>query len=407
MSHETIGGPQGPKALLDRVLDAVSHSDIATLRELKQPFLSVEENVAKCIDTSGNTVVHLALGKDTSTLRFVVEEFGADVNTPNIFGRTPLHECVRNNYLACCEYLLEQGADDSVSSSTLSTPFHTAAACGSLECLELLLKHSKNPSQKVNEMDKNKCTALHKCAYDGDLRISQWLLDHGASVDAKDHHETTPLLVSVKMGREDVVDLLLSKGADYNQRDVKGNRAVHYCASRCLPRILERLVRAGAAVAVQNDEFNNPLHLAALNQRADSNEWEQLVVDLVRFGCDLKQENGAGKIPEALVGRALKPLFSQEEVKRRHEIDLTKQRSQSDKQKSDSELRAQLIAEKRAQMQAKEQRIKEEEERRHREAEERHRAEDDARTRVEEMIEQKRQEEEEAKRAKAKASKGK
>jgi ankyrin repeat protein len=407
MSNETIGGPQGPKALLDRVLAAVTLNDVATLRELKQPFLSIEENVAKCLDSSGNTLVHLSLGKDTATLKFVVEEFGADINVQNLFGRTPLHECVRNNFLTCCAYLLEQGADDSVSSSTLSTPFHTAAACGSLECLELLLKHSKNANQKVNEVDKNKCTALHKCAYDGDLRVTQWLLDHGASVDAKDHHETTPLLVAVKMGREDVVEMLLGKGADFNQRDGKGNRAVHYCASRCLPRILERLVKAGATVAVQNDEFNNPLHLAGLNQRADSNEWEQLVVDLVRYGCDLKQENAAGKIPEALVGRALKPLFSQDEVKRRQEIDAAKSRSQTEKQKSDQELRAQLIAERRAQLQAKELKVKEEEERRHREAEERNRAEDDARTRVEELLEQKRQEEEEAKRAKAKAAKGK
>lgn len=403
----SIGGPQGPKALLDSVLSAVQRGDVDTLRELKQAFLSIDENVRKCMDPSGNTIAHLALGKDVSTLRFVAEELKADINAVNLLGRTPLHEAVRSNFLSCCEYLLENKARDDVSSTTLSTPFHTAASCGSVECLELLLKFSEDPKMKVNEADKNKCTALHKCAYDGDVRVSQWLLQHGAIVDAKDVHDTTPLLVAVKMGREDIVDLLLKHNADPNQKDSHGNRAVHYCASRCLPKILKRLVKAGAQVTVQNDEFNNPLHLAAINQRADSNEWENLVVDLVRYGCDLKQENASAKVAEAYVGRSLKPLFTHDEVRRRQEAEVLRQREQAEKKQVDAETRAQLIAERRAQLLAKEQRLKEEEERKHREADDRHRAEDDARTRVEELLEAKRAEEEEAKRAKAKAAKGK
>lgn len=403
----SIGGSQGPKALLDSVLSAVERGDIHTLKELKGPFLSIPENVPKCTDTAGNSIVHMALGKDAGTLRFVVEELGADINATNLLGRTPLHEAVRNNFLSCCEFLLEMKADQMVSSTTLSTAFHTAAACGSVECLELLLRFSDNPKQKVNESDKNKCTALHKCAYDGDVRVSRWLLEHGASVDARDVHETTPLLVAVKMGREDIVKLLIHHGADVNQKDSHGNRSVHYCASRCLPKILKILVQNGAMVNVQNDEFNNPLHLAAIHQRSDSNEWENLVVDLVRCGCDLKQENASLKTPDAYVGRSLKYLFTQEEVKRREESELQKKRSVQEKQLSESEARAQLIAERRAQLLQKEQRSKEEEERKHREAEDRHRAEDDARSRVEELLEAKRHEEEEARRAKAKAAKGK
>lgn len=403
----SIGGLQGPKALLDSVLSAVTRGDVHTLRDLKGPFLSIGENVEKCTDSSGNTIVHLALNKDPSTLAFVVEEYGADINVTNLLGRTPLHEAVRSNFSACCRYLLEHKADQMVSSTTLSTPFHTAASCGSVECLELLVQFSEDKKAKVNEADKNKCTALHKCAYDGDVRVSKWLLKNGAVVDAKDVHDTTPLLVAVKMGREDIVDLLIEHHADVNQKDSHNNRAVHYCASRCLPRILKKLVQSGASVAVQNEEFNNPLHLAAINQRGDSNEWENLVVDLVRFGCDLKQENASSKVPEAYVGRALKHLFTHDEVRRRQETDAARQKGIAEKKKSESDARAELIAEKRAQLAAKELKIKEEEERRHREAEDRHRAEEDARTRVEELLEAKRLEEEEARRAKAKAAKGK
>ena len=402
-----IGGPQGPKALLDSVLVATRNGDLAALRDLKQAFVSTEENVRKCVDEAGNTLTHLALGKDSATLQFVVDELKADVNATNLLGHSALHEAVRNNYLSCCELLLRRGANQSVSSATLSTPFHTAAACGSVECMKLLVDNSSNKTAAVNEADRNKCTALHKCAYDGDVRVTKWLIDNGAVVDAKDIHDTTPLIVATKMGREDVVSLLLENGANANQKDSHGNRCVHYCASRCLPKILRRLIGAEATVNVQNDEFNNPLHLAAMNQRADSFEWETLVIDLIRNGCDLRQENASGKIPEAYVGRSLKSLFTKDEVRRRQEADKLRERTVAEKKRADDEERLQLVIEARAAQQAKEQRLREEEERRHREAEERHRAEDDARQRVEEAAEQRRIEEEELRKAKAKAAKGK
>jgi hypothetical protein len=209
------------------------------------------------------------------------------------------------------------------------------------------------------------------------------------------------------MGREEMVDLLLKNGANFEQKDSRGNRPIHYTASRCLPRIMKKLVDAGASVSVQNDEYNNPLHLVAMNQRPDSNEWENLLIELIRCGCDLKQENASNKIPEAYVGRSLKHLFSLEEVKRRDAEKHKEQQRIAEIRKSEDELKNQFIAEKRMLITAREQRLKDEEERKHREAEDRHRAEDDARWRVEELLEQKRLEEEEARRAKAKAAKGK
>ena len=39
--------------------------------------------------------------------------------------------------------------------------------------MELLLKHSENALAKVNELDKTRSSALHKCAVDGDVQVSQ------------------------------------------------------------------------------------------------------------------------------------------------------------------------------------------------------------------------------------------
>lgn len=322
LNNGVIGGPQGPKALLDAVRIAVKGGNIEVLNRFSKDFLSIDENIVKCMDECGNSIVHLALGKSTETLKYVVEVLRGDVNATNFQGRTPLHEAVTHNYVECCEFLLQCGADDSIQSATLSTAFHTAAACGSVECMEVLLQHSENPLQKVNELDKNRSSALHKCAFDGDVRVSRWLVEHGAVVDSKDSMDVTPLLVAVKMGQKDVAKYLLEQGANANKADFQGNCSVHFCAIRCDPTILKMLLDAGANPQVQNGDLNNPLHVAALHQRPDSKEWEDLLALLLFAGCDPNQENVSRKKATDYVGRGLKRMFSLEEVKRQREREM-------------------------------------------------------------------------------------
>lgn len=136
--------------------------------------------------------------------------------------------------------------------------------------MELLLKHSENALAKVNELDKTRSSALHKCAFDGDVRVSEWLVKHGAIVDASDALGLTPLLVAVKMGQCNVVSFLLAHGAHCNRQDGNGNSAAHYCALRNDTAMLSLLLEHGLNVDVQNNELNNPLHLTSLHPRPDS-----------------------------------------------------------------------------------------------------------------------------------------
>lgn len=400
-NNGVIGGPQGPKALLDAVRTAVRSGHLDTLNRMAKEFLAIDENVAKCIDENGNSIAHLALDKSTDTLMYVIEELHADVNAVNFQGRTPLHEAVTKNYVECCELLLQNGANDSIQSATLSTPFHTAAACGSVECMEVLLKHSENPALKVNELDKNRSSALHKCAFDGDVRVSRWLVEHGAAVDAKDNMDITPLLVAVKMGQKDVTKYLLEQKADCNKADFQGNCAVHFCAIRCDTTILRMLLDAGANPLVQNGDLNNPLHVAALHQRPDSKEWEDLVAMLLFAGCDPNQENVSRKKATDYVGRGLKKLFSLQEVKRQREREMELQREME----QDME---RLILQRSTWRQNVEENVAKrkeiengEDERMQRELEEAQQQEDDARVNLEEAEEVKRFVEEEIKRKKA------
>lgn len=186
--------------------------------------------------------------------------------------------------------------------------------------MELLLRHSENALAKVNELDKTFSSALHKCAFDGDVRVSRWLVEHGAIVDASDALGLTPLLVAVKMGQCSVVDFLLAHHANCNTRDGNGNGAAHYCALRNDTAMLSLLLKHGLKVDVQNNELNNPLHLTALHPRPDSREWEEMIALLLLAGCNPAQENACKKTPTDYVGRNLKKLYAKDEVLRRNAL---------------------------------------------------------------------------------------
>lgn len=317
MNLGVIGGPQGPKALLDAVREAVRDGNLDALNRLSKDFLSINDNVTKCRDENGNTIVHLALDKNPTTLEYVILALHADVNAVNGQGRTPLHEAVTHNYVECCELLLEHGADDTIQSTTQSTPFHTAAACGSVECMEVLLQHSDAPAEKVNELDRQRSSALHKCAFDGDVRVSRWLVEHGAALDVADAANATPLLVAVKMGQTAVAEYLLSCGADCNRQDQQGNSGLHFCAVRCDLPVAQLLLQARANPRLLNAELNSPLHIAAQYARPDSSAWEQMVGVLLMAGCDPLQLNASKKKPSDYVGRGLKRVFTKEAVEQR------------------------------------------------------------------------------------------
>ncbi|EPY43552.1 ankyrin [Angomonas deanei] len=391
--------------MLDAVRLAVVEGSLDTLGRLSKDFLAVHDNISKCIDESGNTIVHLALGKSTATLQFVIDELHANVNTTNFQGRTPLHEAVTRNYVECCEVLLDNGADDSIQSSTLSTPFHTAAACGSVECMDVLLKRSADAAAKVNELDKNKSSALHKCAFDGDVRVSRWLVEHGATVDTADNQGVTPLLVAVKMGQRSVVEYLLSQGADSNRRDAQGNTCVHFSSMRCDTTVLKMLIDAGASTKVQNNEFNTPLHLTALYQRPDSKEWEELIALLLKSGCDPNVENASRKKAADYVNRGLKKLFTMEEVAHREQLEQEVTQQMEKDRRAAEQLRDAWAQKIQAELQLEKQLELEEEERLNTEAKEGLRADEDARGKLDSTIEILRHKEEEMKRLKALAEK--
>jgi ankyrin repeat protein len=74
------------------------------------------------------------------------------------------------------------------------------------------------------------------------------LLDHGASIDARDRLGARPLSHAARFGHVQMVDLLLVRGAPINARNLAGATALYFAAEGGHTPIVQRLIERGADV---------------------------------------------------------------------------------------------------------------------------------------------------------------
>lgn len=111
------------------------------------------------------------------------------------------------------------------------------------ETAAFLLKNGMNP----NHTNWRCFTLLHDMACTGDLRKAQLLLDHGAEINAIDEeYSSTPLGYAARWGRQEVVTLLLERGADPNKAGAPWATPLAWAQKKGHAEIEAALLEAGA-----------------------------------------------------------------------------------------------------------------------------------------------------------------
>lgn len=109
-------------------------------------------------------------------------------------------------------------------------------------------------------------TALHAAATSGDKVLAKHLLDHGATVDAKDARGRTPLAAACAGSgdSEALAAMLLQRGADVKSVDDSGGTPLHAAASSYneTPRLVKLLVDAGAPINARDKGGRTALDIA-------------------------------------------------------------------------------------------------------------------------------------------------
>ncbi len=236
---------------------------------------------------------------DTELVRLLIAA-GADVNTMDKYGDTPLFLALHNGHTECVKLLLAApGIDVNMADRDDRTPLFRAVMDGHTECVKLLLA---TPGIDVNKAAwqtfrsalfgrhyKRHLPPLSLAAEKGNTECVKLLLAApGIDVNKADKDGRTPLQIAAEKGHTECVKLLLqAHGIDVNQ-NIHGKtpltRAAQNGHTECVKLLL-------AAPGININE-GAPLHLAAW-----SGHTECVKLMLAASGIDVNRVNDNGETP--------------------------------------------------------------------------------------------------------------
>jgi len=126
------------------------------------------------------------------------------------------------------------------------------------------------------------------------------LLDHGASVDARDRFGARPLSHAARFGHLAMVDLLLARGAPLDARNLAGGTALFVAADGNHTQVVQRLIERGADVNIAGRSGVTPVAAAAYRGNIT------IVEDLLTHGADDRAPDQTGKPPIVSASTAFK-----------------------------------------------------------------------------------------------------
>ena len=224
-------------------------------------YLNKNENKNSKIkeNKSNATTLYRAIYEENLEL---VHEFIAkdtNVNISDKHGRTPLHfaASLRGLYASDCavvnnshsnsskkklkiiSLLLKKGADINTQNKTGETPLHIASLSGALKIVTLLLEKGANPNAKnqYNETPLHSATSAFRCMnskkevnfstpylWEKKLKIIALLVKNGANINAIREMSRTPLMNALNYGVLEIVSFLIEKGANVNAKNKKAGQ---------------------------------------------------------------------------------------------------------------------------------------------------------------------------------------
>jgi len=202
----------------------------------------------------------------------------------------PLHQAARNGNIELVRELTNPTTVNSPDEVYGATPLHHATAGGSLEVAQFLLQHGANVNAQYT-MAAIGTTPLILAADEGHAAVVELLLKAGAHIEAKDDNGDTPLIMAATSGHRDIVELLLKAGANIEAKDADSTTLLILAISNNERDIVELLLKAGAHIEAADDSNATPLSWAATSGDRD------VVELLLEAGAHIEARDNNGDTP--------------------------------------------------------------------------------------------------------------
>jgi quinoprotein dehydrogenase-associated probable ABC transporter substrate-binding protein len=187
---------------------------------------------------------------------------GAQVNSTDGEGFTPLISAIRSGLVAVATYLVEHKADANLPDRSGWTPLLWATWGDSPALVEMLLAHHA----KLDAKDNDGLTPLGIAAQNGKAKAARALLDAGADVNAPvAKGGYTPLMLASISGSNELATSLIEHGAKVNAANPGGVTALMIAAAGNRSTIAGLLLKAGADVNARSEDGRTALSIAQAN----------------------------------------------------------------------------------------------------------------------------------------------
>lgn len=221
-----------------------------------------------------------------------------DVNAQDDQGRTPLSWVAEGGHIALLQLLISRGADTNLADKSGRTPLSRAAEKGHDLKVQILLMHGANVNHNLGPGGFAAQLPVSYAAMEGKVSTVQLLTQAGAVINYENDKVAAPLVWAARNGHENVVGLLLDKGARLNANGASDRRTpLSWAAGEGHEGTVHLLLACGADVE-RADPIGTPLHWAA------GNGCDGTVELLIERGATVDSLDPCGSTPLMLAARA-------------------------------------------------------------------------------------------------------
>lgn len=230
-----------------------------------------------------------------SALALIALTASALQNPPPLAPRSPdtpgeaLHLAVRKGNLVEVERLIASGTPVETRDAIGSTPLLDAAWTGETEIAEFLIQHGADVNAHHRESG---ATPLQYAVLTGHTKITRLLLDAGAKLDAEYRDGQSLLHVAAARGYAPIIDLLVAAKADVQALDANGNTPLDSAVLHNQPFAVTALLRNHA-----NASYVHPLDGRGALHEACIRGFAQMLQPLIDAGADPTARDRFGQTP--------------------------------------------------------------------------------------------------------------
>ncbi|KAL0942706.1 ankyrin repeat domain containing protein [Colletotrichum truncatum] len=201
--HNANGNP----SLKNSLIAAVQGKNHKLVEQLLDRGVSPETG------TENHVLVDSVLAQDTESVRLLLL-FGADPNSSDKDGISPLFAAVEMNATEIARMLLKYGADPNLSAgSSQESPLAISVIDGKIDFVHLLLTYGGDPNHIMANGNTVLIASMNK---NTPKKLVDMMLDYGSDPNVKNKEGKTALFEAIQAARVDLLTALLDHGANPN-----------------------------------------------------------------------------------------------------------------------------------------------------------------------------------------------